>query len=104
MIDWGKIEDCELFLTYAAKAAGGVEVNGWGKREEWNPLESDADAFRLAVKLCMEIEQKENMACVCKQYENFLDLKGWNEPHENDPCAATRRAIVFTAAQIGEDL
>lgn len=66
----------------------------------WNPLTDDGDALRLAVKL--------NLLVGCHSTEawaQFFGLDGeWftaKEPHEADPNAATRRAIVRAAAEIG---
>ena len=85
-----RITDREL-LELAAKAAGikytikdGVFVDHGNKNEPpipWNPLDDDGDALRLAAKL-------------------FLHIRV-NESHNGDPYAATRRAIVRAAAEIG---
>jgi len=100
------ITDREL-LELAAKAAGieyGTDrlaqdlalyrMSGghfWLPR--WNPLTDDGDALRLAVKLRMLVE-----------IERVLELSSANgqyESHDEDPYAATRRAIVRAAAEIG---
>ena len=65
----------------------------------WNPLTSDGDALRLAVKLGMSgvisLEQAET--------EIYPSLTGAiTERHGDDPYAATRRAIVRAAAEIGK--
>lgn len=105
--------DREL-LEMAAKAAGiaGEYRAGLGicppelsqlHKFWWNPLIDDGDALRLAVSLKMEVyhgwdgghsayasvpqEDSRTVFCV--------------EPHMSDPCAATRRAIVLAAAEIG---
>ena len=109
--------DREL-LELAAKAAGmkfkGSPTNPDGYQTQqddppygprpwmpWNPLEDDGDALRLAVKLRMMVDDirvghKENhIVAVTKgacAYE-------WRDP---DPYAATRRAIVRAAAEIGK--
>lgn len=101
--------DREL-LEYAAKAAGiagpydeGVQAiqfaakaTAYGEvRSYWDPLHDDAEAFRLAVKLDL-----------------LGDPRFWHERSveytvaamsgdRQDPYAATRRAIVRAAAQIG---
>lgn len=94
--------DREL-LELAAKAAGikihekdseppeGFESRGW------NPLMYDGDALRLAVKLTMVI------AC----YEDSCEIENLNGESlayevNADPYAATRRAIVRAAAEIGK--
>lgn len=58
----------------------------------WNPLTRDDDAFRLAVKL--------NIGVVSDSFN--VDTLVLCEPHHHDPYAATRRAIVRAAAEIGK--
>ncbi len=89
--------DREL-LEWAAKAAGialwhedvftsglTLKVSPNGIRR-WNPLTSDGDALRLAVKL------------------GIADLGNFYDGDEDDPYAATRRAIVCAAAALGQSL
>lgn len=101
------LTDKEL-LELAAKAAG---VKGpyfeehdcginYGERlvKLWNPLTWDGDALRLAVKLGIDITVSGKQAAATS--------------HTNGPCfqeyangdlyAATRRAIVRAAAEIGQ--
>ena len=69
----------------------------------WNPLTDDGDALRLAVKLNIVIWE-------CAQYERAMaevrygSARGeyW-EPVGDDPYAATRRAIVRAAAELGKE-
>ena len=82
--------DQEL-LTMAAKAAGCVE------NSDWNPLTDDGDALRLAVQLFRDIR--------FWYFENSVSVG--NELRVacgDDPCAATRRAIVYAAALVGMQL
>ena len=109
-----KHEDHEL-LKLAVKAAKydyeiRKEANPYSMRFEhnfylrnkiyWNPLEDDGDALRLAVKLEMDIE-------ITKDQLNdkwvwvYLGRHALTESCGNDPYAATRRAIVRAAAEIG---
>jgi hypothetical protein len=101
--------DREL-LELAAKAAGveliqmppGVYRNATGAKPEnnafglptWNPLTDDGDALRLAVKLEIDLA-----------FEGSPDIvwadDNWSEPAGVDRQAATRRAIVRAAAEIG---
>jgi hypothetical protein len=103
--------DREL-LERAAKAAGivgdyecwagqgfmeGIRRKGNPKEYKiWNPLMYDDQALRLAVKLRLTIEHKEN--CV-----NVWDgcIGTGFVPNEDDPYAATRRAITRAAAAMG---
>lgn len=115
------MDDREL-LELAAKAAG-LHLS-WGpkgcwpylrpahcnvRQAAWNPLEDDGDALRLAVKLRMEtyhgwdeghavyaIASPEGLDGICGVY--------CVEQHKGDPCAATRRAIVRAAAEIGRSM
>ena len=98
--------DDRTLLERAAKAAGydakwrnhfyepfrGFEVNG----SSWNPLTDDGDALRLAVKLRLTIDHKEE----CVNVWDGCFGTGFI-PNEGDPYAATRRAIVRAAAEIG---
>jgi len=65
----------------------------------WNPLTDDGDALRLAVKL-------EILVDVCDKYTDATDGRYADicELHHGDKYAATRRAIVRAAAQIGKTL
>lgn len=97
--------DREL-LELAAKAAG-IEIwfddNGtpWldGDKKVWNPLTDDGDALRLAVKCNLDIELQGD--CV---FANGFEVQNHQlfEWHKDDPYAATRRAIVRAAAEIGK--
>jgi hypothetical protein len=71
----------------------------------WNPLTNDGDALRLAVKL--GIKSKFNSAlnqaiawCGYQQQDIHINVEDYN----NDPYAATRRAIVRAAAEIGKEM
>jgi hypothetical protein len=102
------MNDREL-LEYAAKAAGiehygeynasgGLKTTGgW-----WNPIDGDSAAFQLAVKLGLNIIGNA-VATVSVRAGNdhdvsevFIQLQRTDHPY-----AATRRAIVRAAAEIG---
>ena len=103
--------DKEL-LELAAKAAG-IELtyvpqntrewadfrNEHGGETPWNPLTDDGDALRLAVKLEMELDFSDDETSATKE----LRVRAV-EYHEGDPYAATRRAIVKAAAEIGRSM
>ena len=92
-------------IELAAKAVG-IKVKwayGWSHTEEgkeWNPLTNDGDALRLAVKLnlAIQIEGEYSIA------SNFSGRISENQDHGKDPYAATRRAIVMAAAEIGKGM
>jgi hypothetical protein len=89
------MNDKEL-LEFAAQAAE-IELyfsdNGvaWvdGDKYVWNPLSDDGDALRLAVRLRLLWDEME-----------LFDLHF--DPESPDLYAATRRAIVCAAAEIGK--
>ena len=101
-------------LELAAKAAGMpfhkwndahgyLMVNVGGDTREWNPLTDDGDALRLAVKLGLSVSMPSD------KYPSAFAQEWHGQgpcaravPAENDPYAATRRAIVGTAAYIGK--
>ena len=93
--------DREL-LELAAKAAGYKKrfVHYLG----WNPLTDDGDALRLAVKLGIEIIPDLQVNEVLTAF--MVGSYGYNTAEEigTDPLAATRRAIVRAAAEIGRQM
>jgi hypothetical protein len=105
--------DREL-LELAAKAAGYVHhvspIDPQQYRPQhwigWNPLENDADALRLAVKLMLHIGVNPGNKVFCSP--TYSDKPTVHESCElrgiQDPYAATRRAIVRAAAEIGRKM
>lgn len=103
------MNDKEL-LELAAKAAGieltwsnpYVSVGDFARVPNWNPLTDDGDALRLAVKLDM------NLFSGYKKMIAEIDSDGdspsiqSSEEKGDDHYAATRRAIVRAAAEIGK--
>ena len=71
---------------------------------EWNPLVDDGDALRLAVKLMLHIGVNPGNKVFC--LPTYSDKPTVHESCERngtqDPYAATRRAIVRAAAEIGK--
>lgn len=63
----------------------------------WNPLTDDGDALRLAVKLLLSVDHKEESVVV---WDGCIGT-GFIQ-NGDDPSAATRRAIVRAAAEIGK--
>jgi len=87
-------------IDYYARAQSGGMLTDNG---EWNPLTSDADALRLAVKLRIEVEPwiHGDSACARAAVREVLI----DEPHYGeDPERATRRAVVRAAAEIGRGM
>lgn len=101
--------DREL-LEQAAKAAGFLN---WTERTNglfietgsfrgssgymWNPLTDDGDALRLAVKLGLILKNRDDLADAYSMEYSEKTLPA-------DPYAATRRAIVRAAAEIGRTM
>lgn len=94
--------DREL-IQLAARACGMTTSEALGKigrptnmYSEWNPINYDGDALRLAVKLgidiCINLEEMEVWADDCRE-----SVIGNAE-------VATRRAIVRAAAEIGRTM
>jgi hypothetical protein len=102
--------DREL-LGLAAKEAG-ITLDGWCSADDdgkagfrdwttgliWNPLTDDGDAFRLAVKLRILIDNCEVNYPINNTYYTLPFTYGM------DAYAATRRAIVRAAAEIGKGM
>lgn len=73
-----------------------------GRVTLWNPLEEDGDALRLAVRLGILFLIDVQCGKVVKKTV-VTDGKTKHEvKHDGDPYAATRRAIVLAAAEIGK--
>jgi hypothetical protein len=104
------------YLELAAKAAGiegeweehplfdGRDTSGIyvvGHTFLWNPLTDDGDALRLAVKLRLPIRDGLNGTVETGNERSGRPI--W-ELCGDDPLAATRRAIVRAAAEIGRSM
>jgi hypothetical protein len=112
-------------LELAAKAAGYVVLSSvagyadgtthwwkgaaWGLQIKdvewiWNPLVDDGDAFRLAVKLGLRVYPSEQIGNKGQASVNHFGTLWVHEDVSDDPYAATRRAIVRAAAEIGRTM
>lgn len=98
MNDANAVNDIEL-LGFAAKAVGywDKEFNCYNGPLSWDPLIDDADALRLAVTLRITVEIGEVVTGVHAGHLKDISYA----MHNGDPFAATRRAIVEAAAEIG---
>ena len=100
--------DREL-LELAAKA-GGIDPSATGYTDfmeyanvYWNPLTNDGDAFRLATKLHMSVEisnYEESTYAYAGEVPRVYAMENWSGYTD----AATRRAIVRAAAEVGREL
>lgn len=112
------MNDKEL-LELAAKAAGATWIDAcWPEdlpglmldfgngTHQWNPLTNDGDALRLAVKvglsdaagLVLYFADTDDETVVMQDFGDRVQVL---EVVESDTYAATRRAIVRAAAEIG---
>ena len=104
----------------------GYKTRTWireqGRLIEWNPLTDDGDALRLAVKLKFNFAYKpqdtdnhhpipsgvtvwlRHPASYGLSHTTKLPAFVFEQHHDEDHCAATRRAIVRAAAAIGEQM
>ena len=87
------------------KATGGCCFALVGTYTYWNPLTDDGDALRLAVKLRqMHIDIDIESTAAYRNDVHGIPRQFAGEPHNGDPLAATRRAIVRAAAEIGRQM
>jgi len=97
--------DKEL-LELAAKTAGlEVVTPTMLAHGQWDPITDDGDALRLAVRLDLIVSReytevgKEAVVFYLNEIQHQMRCV---VPHGNNPYAATRRAIVRAAAEIGK--
>lgn len=94
----GKYQDADDFNHDEYGAYDGIGIY-CQRGKAWNPLTDDGDALRLAVK----------MAIIYNNYPDAtvadpLNANAYKQEHGTDPYAATRRAIVLAAAEIGKGM
>jgi hypothetical protein len=99
-------------LLEAAARAAGIHWENWtptvfaGEAElrewpyGWNPLADDGDALRLMVKLEIAVNPFAGKTVVAHNESGRMGHEKW-DCCDDDPYAATRRAIVRAAAEIG---
>ena len=100
--------DREL-LELASKACGLEEAKMRIEFNQWNPLEDDGDALRLAVKLRLRVFTPTTDIDVaiasCGDVHTTGHVHKYSEDeYSTDNLAATRRAIVRAAAEIGRSM
>ncbi len=99
-IDWSEEDGCIAFTH-----ADNQDHNGLDVAMLWNPLNDAGDALRLVVKLRMQIIPGTYNEVEATAYARA----GAEEAHEyvhyqQDLLAATRRAIVRAAAELGRSM
>lgn len=111
------MENLEQQLYFAAKAAGYINYTYFpgkslfietGTRRGdngywWTPIDRDADAFRLAVKLQMDVSNDHPKCCIVTHSDLPKDVYiiEYYKDHEGNMYAATRMAIFKAAVEIG---
>ena len=80
-----------------------------GYWDKWNPLTNDDDALRLAVRLRIDVlfdgRDSPNAHVETVANEPAQETQPWaHEPLKFEENAATRRAIVRAAAEIGRQM
>lgn len=89
-----------LFWEQRSDSEWGLyRANANGTQTRWNPLADDGDALRLAVKLGLKFQFFDSSRTA---FSGEFDMAVAQEETGNDPYAATRRAIVRAAAEIGK--
>ena len=97
-IQYQNLKDSSLDIRY------GIDEAIWNGEDYWNPLENDGTALRLAVKLGLFVDIYDAEVLAGWVVDNdSSSMETLNQPKGNDPYAATRRAIVRAAAEIGKD-
>ena len=93
--------DVDYMIAQPDHRKGGYVIrNDLGGDSCWNPLTDDGDALRLAVKLKFLVD-----VCLDQSEAGNSDCDYQCELHRNsDPYAATRRAIVRAAAEVGKGM
>lgn len=105
----------QKLLELAAKAAGELTPSWYGNDAyfdgvlmRWNPLTNDGDALRLAVKLSISIslQHSKHLFSTVTASARFDEIQCEEESKDYNYCsyAATRRAIVRAAAEIGKSM
>lgn len=104
-IEGGCMSGWVVCYSYSGELAG-------TERIEWDPLEDDGDALRLAVELKLDISFgnsyyfDEGDMTFCGTRWDSRESQTFKRfvKHGNDSYAATRRAIVRAAAEIGRNM
>lgn len=99
------VGDVDRYVAQPDHFAGGLVIrNDRGGDSLFNPLTDDGDALRLAVKLNIYVMQNYDSEphAIARVLNNLRT--GYVELHCADSYAATRRAIVRAAAEIGKGM
>jgi hypothetical protein len=100
-IEYHNLEGSMLDIRY------GRDEAIWNGEDYWNPLVDDCEALRLAVKLNLIVGAYGTYTSVCQTSAPELSEEiviFYGSSDNLDPYAATRRAIVRAAAEIGKNM
>ena len=103
-VEWGEQDNCILYTH-----GDNQDHNGADRTYRWNPLEENADAFELMVKLGLIVDTRlvptprfdTDEVCTIAVLPRPSEKSSGEWHADSDPYAATRRAIVRAAASIG---
>lgn len=102
-----ELADDEITIRYSESDDGilylhadNQDHNGDDREFRWNPLVESHDALELAVRLGLHIRPYKTI-CICGTAHDMY-LANEDIAAGDDPNAATRRAIVRAAAEIGK--
>lgn len=102
IIKWGESDYYSHRDGEVAYVCATGQNDPWG--DEWQPLNDDGDALRLAVKLCLDVffgyDGDGNIVSVNANWDG-APAEVIQEIFDQDGVKATRRAIVRAAAEIG---
>lgn len=91
---------------FEVTAWNGPFIAGTDGEEPWNPLTDDGDALRLALKMGIQIgnpyQYRKALAFIDTGHGVDWEYREHWEDFDEEPYAATRRAIVRAAAEIGK--
>lgn len=88
-------------LKWSTNHAGGEIGRGLARNEEWNPLNDDGDALRLVTHLLLSVTLNSFGAGVGGVFPDGRQVFRREKSGAGGLPAATRRAIVLAAAEIG---
>lgn len=89
----GTVQSRPMFVVQAGGGMGAMPYE-----DEWNPLKDDGLALRLAVMLKIVVRNIGHQSFASSPLGQIAEY------HDGDPCAATRRAIVRAAAELGRQM
>lgn len=88
----------ESFFDPECPISHGILHNKYGTEWCWNPIEDDTDAFRLMIDLHLMPKIYDEIVIITIRHK---DLTVMSKIDKKGVYAATRRAIVLAAAELG---